>query len=52
MVGIVRVYRQQTDFLYSDINSVLINFKKAMYDLQSATADLNMPRDEATYVFH
>jgi hypothetical protein len=48
MVGIVRVYRQQTDFLYSDINSVLINFKKAMYDLHSTSGDLNMPREEAT----
>ena len=40
MVGIARVYRLQTDLLYTDINHVLVNFKRALYSLQQAPLDL------------
>jgi hypothetical protein len=40
MVGIARVYRLQTDLLYTDINHVLVNFKRALFSLQQAPVDL------------
>jgi hypothetical protein len=49
MVGIARVYGLQTDLLYTDINHVLINFKKALFSLQQAPLDLGVTeaREEA-----
>lgn len=42
MVGIARVYRLQTDILYTDINHVLVNFKRALYSLQQAPLDMTV----------
>lgn len=40
MVGVAIVYKKQTDFLYADINHVLINFKKKLSSMQNEDVNL------------
>ncbi len=39
------MHKQQTDFLYNDINHVLLAFKKALYSMQST--ELLLPVEKA-----
>jgi hypothetical protein len=40
MVGVAIVYKKQADFLYADINHVLINFKKKLSSMQNQDVNL------------
>ncbi|KAJ3181937.1 hypothetical protein HDU85_003454 [Gaertneriomyces sp. JEL0708] len=47
MIGVTRVYSQQTSFLYTEANQVFTRIKRAWADIQSGDLDIIMP--EARY---
>ncbi|KAI7820840.1 hypothetical protein BC939DRAFT_375526, partial [Gamsiella multidivaricata] len=44
MVGIVRVYNQQYNFYYSDVNSMWVRLRRDLAVMQSEQVDLVNPK--------